>query len=89
MIEQDAAVVLLDEPTKGVDIGAKSDIYAIIRTLAADDRCVIVVSSEEEELLEIADRVLVFRHGTCEGTAVEVAEASVGWLRQAAWSHVP
>jgi len=47
IIEQDARLVLLDEPTKGVDIGAKADIYAIIRDLAAQGRCVLVISSEE------------------------------------------
>ena len=87
VIEQDADVILLDEPTKGVDIGAKADIYAIIRGLADEGRCVIVVSSEEEELLEIADSIVVFRDGTCDGEAVPVGRASIGWLRQAAWSH--
>ena len=42
---------MLDEPTKGVDVSAKSDIYAIVRRLAEEGRCVIVVSSEEEEIL--------------------------------------
>ncbi|MEZ5721844.1 MAG: hypothetical protein R3D59_09355 [Paracoccaceae bacterium] len=50
IIEQDSALILLDEPTKGVDISAKAEIYQIIRNLAAEGRAVIVVSSEEEEL---------------------------------------
>ncbi|WP_321954071.1 sugar ABC transporter ATP-binding protein [Paraburkholderia bannensis] len=86
VIGQDAKLVLLDEPTKGVDIGAKADIYAIIRRMAAEGRCVIVVSSEEEELLEIADRVLVFHHGSCDGVSVPTEALSIAGLRKAAWS---
>jgi ribose transport system ATP-binding protein len=86
VIGQNARLVLLDEPTKGVDIGAKADIYAIIRRLAAQGRCVVVVSSEEEELLEIADRVLVFHQGSCDGVAVAAENLSVANLRKAAWS---
>ncbi|WP_207557183.1 sugar ABC transporter ATP-binding protein [Paraburkholderia acidicola] len=83
---QDAQLVLLDEPTKGVDIGAKADIYAIIRRMAAEGRCVVVVSSEEEELLEIADRILVFHQGSCNGLAVAGADLSIAGLRKAAWN---
>ena len=86
IMEQNADLILLDEPTKGVDIGAKADIYAIIRSLVDEGRCVIVVSSEEEELMEISDRIAVFQHGRCDGTAVSVAEISLGDLRQAAWA---
>jgi ribose transport system ATP-binding protein len=86
VIGQNAKLVLLDEPTKGVDIGAKADIYAIIRRMAAEGRCVVVVSSEEEELLEIADRVLVFHQGRCDGSAVAAEELSIAGLRKAAWS---
>ncbi|WP_321927461.1 sugar ABC transporter ATP-binding protein [Paraburkholderia guartelaensis] len=86
VIGQDARLVLLDEPTKGVDIGAKADIYAIIRRMAAEGRCVVVVSSEEEELLEIADRVLVFHQGSCDGAPVRPEALSIAGLRKAAWS---
>ncbi|WP_198389435.1 sugar ABC transporter ATP-binding protein [Burkholderia ubonensis] len=86
IIQEDASVVLLDEPTKGVDIGAKADIYAIVRQLAGEGKSVIVVSSEEEELLEICDRIYVFRNGTCSENAVAVADASIGALRKAAWA---
>jgi simple sugar transport system ATP-binding protein len=56
-------VLLLDEPTRGVDIEAKAQIYAIIRQLAAEGRSVIFVSSEIEELPLVCDRVLVMRDG--------------------------
>jgi ribose transport system ATP-binding protein len=86
VIEQDAKVVLLDEPTKGVDIGAKADIYAIVQNLAEQGRCVIVVSSEEEELLETCDRIYVFKGGACSTDAVPTAALTVGSLRQLAWT---
>ncbi|WP_175106692.1 ATP-binding cassette domain-containing protein [Pararobbsia alpina] len=54
IIEQGADLILLDEPTKGVDVGARADIYALIRKLAQEGRCVVVVSSEEEELIALA-----------------------------------
>ncbi len=56
-------VLLLDEPTRGVDVEAKAQIYAIIRELAADGRSIIFVSSEIEELPLVCDRVLVLRDG--------------------------
>jgi ribose transport system ATP-binding protein len=80
-------LLLLDEPTKGVDIGAKAEIYAIIRDFAGRGGAVLVVSSEEEELLEVADRIVVFRNGACDGEAVPEVDLSVATLRRAAWAH--
>jgi ribose transport system ATP-binding protein len=56
-------VLLLDEPTRGVDVGARSEIYALVRTLADDGVAVVVVSSEIEEVLGLSDRVLVVGEG--------------------------
>ncbi|WP_053206074.1 sugar ABC transporter ATP-binding protein [Jiangella muralis] len=56
-------VVLLDDPTKGVDVAAKEEIYAIIRGLAADGAVVILNSSDNRELTELSDRVLVLFEG--------------------------
>ncbi|MBP2463638.1 MULTISPECIES: sugar ABC transporter ATP-binding protein [unclassified Rhizobium] len=56
-------VLLLDEPTRGVDIEAKAQIYSIIRQLAAEGRSIIFVSSEIEELPLVCDRVVVLRDG--------------------------
>jgi ribose transport system ATP-binding protein len=58
------AILLLDEPTKGVDVGTKSEIYRLIRALAAEGVALVVVSSELPELLGICDRCLVLSHGT-------------------------
>lgn len=59
-----AKLLLLDEPTRGVDVEAKSQIYAIIRKLADEGKSIIFVSSEIEELPQVCDRVLVLRDGT-------------------------
>ena len=60
-------VLILDEPTRGVDIGAKSEIYRIIDDLAQKGIGVIVISSELPEIIGICDRVLVMREGQIEG----------------------
>ncbi|NVO25426.1 sugar ABC transporter ATP-binding protein [Donghicola sp. B5-SW-15] len=60
----DVKVFLLDEPTAGIDIGAKTDILRLVRELAAEGRTVIIVSSEFEELLAVSDRILAMRDGT-------------------------
>ncbi|WP_284309909.1 sugar ABC transporter ATP-binding protein [Labrys miyagiensis] len=84
---QSPKLLLLDEPTKGVDIGAKAEIYEIIGNFARSGGSVLVVSSEEEELLEIANRILVFRHGACDGIAIPEDELSIAALRRHAWSQ--
>jgi len=79
-------LLLLDEPTKGVDIGAKAEIHTLIRSLANDgDTAVLVVSSEEEELLQVADAVVVFRGGVCDGQAFDVSSLTQARLRELAW----
>jgi putative multiple sugar transport system ATP-binding protein len=56
-------VLILDEPTRGIDVGAKYEIYTLIAQLAAEGRCVIVISSEMPELLGITDRLYVMNDG--------------------------
>jgi len=56
-------ILLLDEPTRGVDVGARSEIYTLIRQLAAAGNAIVVVSSEIEEVLGLADTVLVIADG--------------------------
>ncbi|SDL30084.1 ribose transport system ATP-binding protein [Nonomuraea maritima] len=67
-------VVLLDDPTKGVDVGAKEEIYAIVRALADDGAIVVLNSSDNRELAELSDRVLVLFEGA---VAEELAAAAV------------
>jgi hypothetical protein len=56
-------VLILDEPTKGVDIGTRASIYAVLRDLAATGAAILVVSSEFEELIGLTDRVIVMSDG--------------------------
>ena len=60
-------VVIIDEPTRGIDVGTKSQIYAFIDALAAEGRSVIVISSDMPEILGLSDRVLVMRQGRLAG----------------------
>ena len=73
-LSTDADVFLFDEPTQGVDVGAKSEIHDIVRNLAARGKAVLIASSDLEEVLGIADRVLAMRQGRIvaefSGTAV-------------------
>ena len=56
-------ILLLDEPTRGIDVGAKAEIYALIRELSAQGLAIVVASSEMPELLALSDRILVLREG--------------------------
>ncbi len=60
-------VLLLDEPTKGVDVGAKFEIHEMIRQQARDGLAVLVVSSDLPEILALADRILVMKEGELQG----------------------
>ncbi|MFI6348069.1 sugar ABC transporter ATP-binding protein [Streptomyces sp. NPDC050560] len=62
-------VLLLDEPTRGVDVGARAELYAVIRRLADEGLAVLLVSSEVPEVLGLADRVLVLKEGLVVHTA--------------------
>jgi inositol transport system ATP-binding protein len=57
-------IVILDEPTRGIDVGAKAEIYKIIRRLAAGGTTVLLISSELPELLSLSDRIIVMREGS-------------------------
>jgi len=67
LLETKPRVLILDEPTRGVDIGAKSEIYRIIDSLAESGVAVVVISSELPEIIGVSDRVLVMREGVIEG----------------------
>ena len=57
-------ILLLDEPTRGIDVGAKSEIYALMEDLAESGVAILFVSSEMEEILGMADRALVMPRGS-------------------------
>lgn len=79
-------ILLLDEPTRGVDVGAKAEIYKIINDLASEGISIIVVSSEMTELLGISDRILVMHEGYLSGE-LSMEEASEETIMKYAISH--
>ena len=66
-LAREAKVLILDEPTRGVDVGAKADIYAIIDKLASQGSAILVISSELPEVLGVADRIIVMQGGRIRG----------------------
>ena len=56
-------VLIVDEPTRGVDVGTKAEIYALMRELAAEGLAILIISSDLPEVLTISDRILVMREG--------------------------
>ena len=79
-------LLLLDEPTKGVDIGAKREIHGIVRSFVRDPGvAAVVVSSEEEEILELADDLVVFAGGVCDGAVHHPSDLKPGDSRRLAW----
>lgn len=84
-LARDPSVLILDEPTRGVDVGAKAEIYRLIDELAACGKAIILISSELPEVLSMADRIVVLREGTqmaefdhTEATGELVAAAATG-----------
>jgi ABC-type sugar transport system ATPase subunit len=60
-------IIILDEPTRGIDVGAKYEVYKIINQLAGEGTGILLISSEIEELIGMCDRILVMRHGEIRG----------------------
>ena len=79
MLSVDPQVIFLDEPTRGVDVGAKAEIHRILRALASDGVGIVVISSELPELVGVCDRVLVVREGRISGevTGDDIAEENI------------
>ncbi|MCH6256516.1 sugar ABC transporter ATP-binding protein [Puniceicoccaceae bacterium K14] len=61
------SLVIFDEPTRGIDVGAKSEIYALVNSLVEDGKAVLMISSEMEEVMGMSDRILVLREGRITG----------------------
>ena len=81
----ESRVIIFDEPTKGIDVGSKSEIYVLMRRLADQGKGVIMVSSEMPELLSVCDTICVFRdgeirmtYGISEATEENILKSSTG-----------
>lgn len=75
-LERKGRVFLLDEPTRGVDVGAKEEIYLLLRKLAAEGNAILLISSELPEVLALSDRILVMHEGQIKGEIKDVANAT-------------
>lgn len=75
-LERNAEVVIFDEPTRGIDVGAKYEIYLLMQQLAADGKAVLMISSELPEVLGMADRIIVMHEGRVTGEITDVESAT-------------
>ncbi len=72
---KDCEILIFDEPTRGIDVGAKSEIYALMESLVKEGKSIIMISSELPEILRMSDRVVVMCEGRITGT-LDIAEAN-------------
>ncbi len=75
-LETNSQVIIFDEPTRGIDVGAKYEMYLLINDLAAQGKIIIVISSELPEILGISDRILVMREGQITGEIIDARRAT-------------
>ena len=75
-LERNAEVIIFDEPTRGIDVGAKYEIYQLINRLAAAGKAILMISSELPEVLGMSDRILVMHEGRVTGEITDVAGAT-------------
>jgi ABC-type sugar transport system ATPase subunit len=83
-LQRNASVIIFDEPTRGIDVGAKYEIYQLINQLAVDGKAVLMISSELSEVLGMSDRVLVMNEGIVTGEITDVAQATQADIMQLA-----
>ncbi len=74
-------MLILDEPTRGIDVGAKYEIYAIINALADEGKAVLMISSEMPELLGMCDRIYVMNEGRFVGEFTGAEASQEGIMR--------
>ena len=75
-LEADSEVIIFDEPTRGIDVGAKYDIYLLINELARRGKAIVIISSELPEILGMSDRILVMHEGRVTGEITDVEQAT-------------
>ncbi len=75
-LQRNAEVIIFDEPTRGIDVGAKYEIYQLIHQLADEGKAILMISSELPEILGMSDRILVMNEGKITGEITEVSSAT-------------
>jgi ribose transport system ATP-binding protein len=79
-------VMILDEPTRGIDVGAKAEIYRLMRALAENGAVILMISSDMEEILNMSDRVAVMHEGEISGV-LDRADCTEQNIMQLAVGH--
>ena len=75
-LERNCEVLLFDEPTRGIDVGAKVEIYRLINDMAAAGKAILLISSELPEVLGMSDRILVMHEGRLTGEIADAGQAT-------------
>jgi ribose transport system ATP-binding protein len=88
-LSMDPRVIILDEPTRGIDVGAKAEIYRIMRSLAASGVVILMISSDMEEILHVSDRVAVMHEGRITGMLDRVDCTEENIMQLAVGGNVP
>jgi len=82
-LDRDCDILFFDEPTRGIDVGAKAEIYKLLRELAAQGKSIVMISSELPEILRMSDRIVVMCEGRITGE-LSPAEATQERIMQLA-----
>jgi len=75
-LARNADIIIFDEPTRGIDVGAKYEIYLLINELVSEGKTIIMISSELPEILGMSDRIIVMHEGQIKGEITDVANAT-------------
>ena len=75
-LQRNCDVIIIDEPTRGIDVGAKYEIYMLINELAKQGKAIIMISSELPEVLGMSDRIMVMRNGEISAEVTDVKNAT-------------
>ena len=80
-------ILIMDEPTRGIDVGAKSEIYMLMRRLTKQGKSIIMISSEMAEVMKVSDRIIVMHEGSISGE-IPSGEVNRNKIMQAAFGGV-
>jgi ABC-type sugar transport system ATPase subunit len=75
-LQHNCEIIIFDEPTRGIDVGAKYEIYKLMNQLTAAGKAIIMISSELPEVIGMSDRIIVMRNGEISGEVADVVNTS-------------
>ena len=88
-IAHEPDLIIFDEPTRGIDVGAKGEIYQLLRELADNGVAILMISSDMEEVIGVSDRIAVMHEGVVSGTLERAQFSEQAVLRLAVGHHLP